>query len=749
MRPQRTSIKKMMSGGVSQSLASRSLFVMLLLAVIGSVALGDTIAYWRFDDAQDSEIVENAGGTVANGIGLPDSDGQTVWRKAAHEWSGNGNHLTTWEYAWAGHTWSNDVPATSVPAEGYGNSLSITSAGSYPAAMTWSEQSNPTGVDLETWSPSEFTIEASFKLTDISGYHTIVGRDGTEVATDRAEPALAPFYLSSRAGTGTLGVVMTDVDGYTHIVESEEGFVETDTWYNVAVVSDGTTLSLYCNNELVNSIDMIESGTSDTHLAIGETSGDGWESGTWTVTRGLYNGGHTDRVYGWVDEIRFSDVALDPVNFLFGKASPKAGDPSPVSGATDCDPMMTLTWSMGAYESTHNLYFGTSEEDLVELATGLDVSSYEVGQLELEQTYYWRVDEVNVSSDHTVTVGDVWTFTVEPVSFAFDSALITVTASTLDATSGPASATIDGNGLDDDDLHNQSSSDMWISSPADPMPWIQYDFNEILVLDKMWVWNSNTETERFLGFGVKQALIEVSVDGNEWTVVDANRILDQAAGTGRTPVTSVVDMGAVQASSVRITALSNWSSLPGITQCSLSEVRFFSIPVAARLPEPANGADDVAANQILKWRSGRYAATHDLYLSTDEEAVIDGSALVASVDESQFDLSDLDIVFNRTYYWRVDEVNGADVVAGDVWSFSTPEYILIDDMESYNDSDNYIYDSWIDGYTDSSNGSQVGHDDSPYYEESIVHGGSKSMPFNYNYTEGDDVSKATFDLGDA
>ena len=38
-----------------------------------------------------------------------------------------------------------------------------------------------------------------------------------------------------------------------------------------------------------------------------------------------------------------------------------------------------------------------------------------------------------------------------------------------------------------------------------------------------------------------------------------------------------------------------------------------------------------------------------------------------------------------TYYWKVDEVGGAGPYVGDLWSFTTREYAVVDDFEAYND----------------------------------------------------------------
>ena len=58
----------------------------------------------------------------------------------------------------------------------------------------------------------------------------------------------------------------------------------------------------------------------------------------------------------------------------------------------------------------------------------------------------------------------------------------------------------------------------------------------------------------------------------------------------------------------------------------------------------------------------------------------------------------------------------------------------MDDFESYNDDSNRIYDAWIDGLTDGKSGSQVGYDQAPFAEKTIVHGGTQSMPLKYDNT---------------
>jgi hypothetical protein len=88
-------------------------------------------------------------------------------------------------------------------------------------------------------------------------------------------------------------------------------------------------------------------------------------------------------------------------------------------------------------------------------------------------------------------------------------------------------------------------------------------------------------------------------------------------------------------------------------------------------PDPADGATDVPKMVTLSWIPGDTAATHDVYISTDEQAVIDGTAPVNIVAETSYGPLALDL--GTTYYWRVDavEADGTTIHIGDIWSFTT------------------------------------------------------------------------------
>ena len=103
-----------------------------------------------------------------------------------------------------------------------------------------------------------------------------------------------------------------------------------------------------------------------------------------------------------------------------------AWNPSPANGSTkDIDEVTPLSWSPGDFAFAHDVYFGT-DENAVDNADVLDttgifrgrqfVTSYTPPEgVELGQTYYWRIDEVE--DDHTtIHKGDVWRFTIAGAS---------------------------------------------------------------------------------------------------------------------------------------------------------------------------------------------------------------------------------------------------------------------------------------------------------------------------------------------
>jgi hypothetical protein len=291
----------------------------VLASLVGlASAQAATVAYWNFEEGSAGANVDRGG--LGDGVFFP----------AVQDQSGNGYHLSTWsDGGGAGYVYSPSVAGSTLPLNGAPNNLSVRNTGGFPAM--WTE----TGTALQTWSPSAWTIEVAFQPELSDSHRTLVGRDSRGANTAGASPNgdLSALYLQIQPDE-SLAIKYNDANGYWHEAISTPGLVQgfsagsdpdgiTGQWQGAAAVSDGSTLSLYYRNieleggwELVAQTDLTLSGSIDTALTPGTGDGGDWDAGNFSVGRGLYAGGHGDRAWGWIDEVRLSDSALTPTEFL-------------------------------------------------------------------------------------------------------------------------------------------------------------------------------------------------------------------------------------------------------------------------------------------------------------------------------------------------------------------------------------------------------------------------------------------------
>lgn len=211
---------------------------------------------------------------------------------------------------------------------------------------------------------------------------------------------------------------------------------------------------------------------------------------------------------------------------------------------------------------------------------------------------------------------------------------------------------------------------------------------------------------------------------------------------------------------MRLNIQSNWGGVR--MSYGLSEVQFSAMPVRARTPEPASGSVDLALDPVVTWRAGHDVDYHVIYVSTGVNAVADGTAPSVTSGTNSLDMTSLNLELGQTDYWRVDEVNEAEVVsvwAGPVWNFSTVDALVVEDFEGYsNFSPDRPFQTWLDGigysadeffpvaYEGNGTGAAIGHDiwspASPHFEGTIMEtsitapGSSQAMPFYYSNTGG-------------
>jgi hypothetical protein len=371
----------------------------------------------------------------------------------------------------------------------------------------------------------------------------------------------------------------------------------------------------------------------------------------------------------------------------FASPQVKATDPDPADGAWFEQTWGTLSWRPGAFAVSHDVYLGDNFDDVNEgtaetfqgnqlaasFLVGFPGFPYPDGLIP-GTTYYWRIDEVNDTDPNSPWKGDVWSFTVSPMT-------------------------------------------AYIPDPADGAESV----------------NPNVRLSWTAGFGAKLHTVYFGEDFDD--VNTAAGGLPQGATT-YTP------------GPLELTKTYYWrvDEFDGIDTYK-GDVWSFTTEGAVGNPNPSNGAVDVERTPILTWSPGVYAASHQLYFGTDEEAVKNADTGspeykgTRALGSESYDPGKLEL--NATYYWRIDEVNNVNPDSpwtGSLWSFTTVDSILIDDIEDYNDyPPDEIFSTWIDGWEVPTNGSMAGHADPPFAETDNVHGGTQSMPVyyenNFKYSE--------------
>ncbi|MBP7051751.1 MAG: Ig-like domain-containing protein [Phycisphaerae bacterium] len=553
-------------------------------------------------------------------------------------------------------------------------------------------------------------------------------------ALSASAQAVFSQYQASTANQGLhyrlLGDGGIKMGFYSNDLDMPAGTLTANTWYHLTFWYDlgNQNRRIYINGELK------AEGSAPPYLG---TAGD-------TLVGTFRRPDRPDRVPEWfdgmIDDVQLYDRVLadeEIQQIMLGLTDPAlAYDSSPADGSTDVPRDAALSWSAGDSAVAHDVYFGTALEDVndasranpgnVLVSEGQETTAYDPADpLDFGTTYYWRIDEVKGAPDNTVSKGEVWSFTTEPYGYPITD--LTVRASGEETTS-PAIRTIDGSGLDDLDQHDVGLETMWITSGGTPA-WIQYTFDKAYKLHELWVWNSNFDLEPSMGLGARNVVIEWSTDGETWTAFENSPEFAQGTGYADYLANTVVDLGEVTARHVKLTITSTWGDTGMV---SLSEVRFYYKPLQAFGPDPEDGATEVGVEPTLNWRPGREATSHIVYLSEDATTVAEGTAAARTVTDHGYAPSSLNLA--TEYFWRVDEVGDSGTYAGNVWSFTTEAYVVVDDFESYNDDDHRLYDLWIDGVTNGT-GSYVGYENAnhgTFGETVVVHGGSQSMPVSYN-----------------
>jgi len=404
-----------------------------------------------------------------------------------------------------------------------------------------------------------------------------------------------------------------------------------------------------------------------------------------------------------------------------------ASNPNPVDGAKFIDTNANFSWMAGLGSKSHTVYFGDNFDDVSNAVGGPSQANttYDPGPLEFNKTYYWRVDEFDIFATHK---GEVWSFT----------------------TAGP------GGGIKGDYYRGTDLRDLVLTrmDPQINFSWGNGSPDPLIDVDLFSAgWTGEVEA----AFTETYPFYTMSDDGVRlW--VDGQQLIDDWNDHGDTENSGKIDLVAGNVYSLVLeyyenvggaTAQLRWSS--SSTPKALIPQAALSPPVKAGSPNPPNGAADVKHTPVLKWGAGDDAASHQVYFGADQEAVKNADTASPEYKGSKelgaesYDPGLLE--WDTTYYWRVDEVNNVNPDSpwvGSVWSFTTANFLIVDDFEDYDAGENQIWYAWHDGlgygvagsepyFPGNGTGSAVGWDSTPSYtEETIIHGGSQSMPLYYD-----------------
>ena len=95
---------------------------------------------------------------------------------------------------------------------------------------------------------------------------------------------------------------------------------------------------------------------------------------------------------------------------------------------------------------------------------------------------------------------------------------------------------------------------------------------------------------------------------------------------------------------------------------------FMVPPKTAYLPEPADGAQSVDLEPVLKWTEGFGSKLHTVYFGDNFDDVNNAAG---GLPQGNVIYRPGTLTMAKTYYWRVDEFDIAETHKGNVWSFTT------------------------------------------------------------------------------
>ncbi|MHC4560510.1 MAG: LamG domain-containing protein, partial [Planctomycetota bacterium] len=509
--------------------------------------------------------------------------------------------------------------------------------------------------------------------------------------------------------------------------------------------------------------------------------------------------------YYWrIDEVEADGTKIEGDVWSFMVPSKSAYNPNPADGGMYVDPDVELSWTAGFAAKLHTVYFGDNFDEVNNATGGLPLAAttYTPGTLEMDKTYYWRVDEFDAINTYK---GNVWSFSTLPIFEMADPNLVGWWK--FDEGSGDIALDFSGYG-NDGELRGTTERVDGILGGALDLTGDDYVVIDGVVDDitstniTLSIWIKSTQGNQGDMFAANDSAsghpLEFYIEGGypgRYDGGDTTYTTAPVVGDGQWHMMTYVREGntgyiyvdGVQAvrdtASFDLSSVTRWSigqewddSTPSNFYVGMvDDARFYNSaltadqvqelmrgdPLLAWNPNPGDNSTVgiQEARKPISWSAGDEAVEHDVYFGTDKDAVSNADASdTTGIYQGRQGGTSLTLPAGSVewgggpYYWRVDENNNdGSISTGATWSFSVADYLIVDDFESYNDlnpddpESKRIFYTWLDGYDNPAiNGSVVGHASPPFAETTIVHSGMQAMPLFYDNGVG--ISEATMTL---
>jgi len=508
----------------------------------------------------------------------------------------------------------------------------------------------------------------------------------------------------------------------------------------------------------------------------------------------------TGQQYFWRVDVVTAEGLITGDVWTFTVAANEVSNPSPSIGAEFVGvDGLSLSWSPAFGATSYDVYFGTSAEALEPLGHVTQTSYQDPNRTMLSETiHYWRVDAVK---NGELVAGPLWSFKTMPV-FTVEDALVAWYKFEL----GEGTLAVDwtrkgndgvlvgdikwtdegyaGRALQFDGAADYVEIPRVVQDDWTIMLWLRTDnltqshgnIDRVRNGSGLIDGDAGSKLENFalsfnggnivancmaIGFGDGSSLISnIAITDTSWHHVAWTR--EAAAGNMALFIDSMPDnsgtadkwIGTKNAQDLIWIGGIQFANNQNYFEGNIDEVKFFTRVLneaeireemrpdkrLAFSPQPVPGSLlDREVPVTLAWEPGEGATAHNVYLGTNKD---DLPLVAAGLNTTRYDAG---LIVPGTYYWGIGEIqsDGAEV-KGDFWDFIVAEYLVVDDFEDYNDYPPYeIYSTWLDGYENPANGSQVGYLTPPSVETTIVHGGAQAMPLLYSNSGGATYSEAT------